>query len=202
MFLDIGANNGISAKVFRDMAPNAPILSIEPNEMLTSSLKRLARADAKFTYRVAAVGDSHGTLRIHVPSFHGVCLHTWAASDPERVITGIRADFGERVAHALRLIPVDAEIVRVDDLSVSPAIMKVDAEGCELSILTGARLTLQRSRPFLMVELVGPDRDEIDALLRSLGYVMRSYNVGTDDFGPFVEGQRNYFGFPEERWVP
>jgi hypothetical protein len=60
--------------------------------------------------------------------------------------------------------------VSLDSLRIPKAIrlVKIDAEGHELSVLKGMRDTLARDRPVLIVEMPSP---EARAMLASLGYV-------------------------------
>lgn len=52
-----------------------------------------------------------------------------------------------------------------------PALMLIDVEGAELSVLTGARATLERHKPLLVVEHHGRD-GALAAWLGALGYLM------------------------------
>jgi hypothetical protein len=60
--------------------------------------------------------------------------------------------------------------------------MKVDVEGGEADFLRGARATLTRLRPALVME-VFPDRmAEVLELLGGMGYTQRSGDLGNSNF--------------------
>jgi len=47
---------------------------------------------------------------------------------------------------------VDVPMIRMDDLGLSPDVIKMDVEDHEFEALSGARVTLEKSRPFIIVE--------------------------------------------------
>jgi len=48
--------------------------------------------------------------------------------------------------------------------------LKLDIEGMELEALRGARATIERHRPIMLVEAIKVDRTALDAMLREMGY--------------------------------
>jgi FkbM family methyltransferase len=67
--------------------------------------------------------------------------------------------------------------VAIDDLvftypGITPTLIKIDVEGMELPVLTGAINTIERYRPYLSVEYLG-DKAGIVGFLSQLGYRWR-----------------------------
>ena len=62
----------------------------------------------------------------------------------------------------------------VADVGVIPDFVKIDVEGFEYSVLTGASSLLQDKRPMLMIEIRDSNRDRCFRRLRELGYVLIS----------------------------
>jgi hypothetical protein len=48
--------------------------------------------------------------------------------------------------------------------------IKIDVEGHEMAVLEGARDTLGRCRPWLVVEALGGEQEKVRAFLAALGY--------------------------------
>lgn len=59
----------------------------------------------------------------------------------------------------------------IDSFGLEPAFIKIDVEGFELGVLQGARQTIARSLPVVMVE-VQADHKDIFEYFESLGYLM------------------------------
>ncbi|MDE1822390.1 MAG: FkbM family methyltransferase [Euryarchaeota archaeon] len=66
---------------------------------------------------------------------------------------------------------VTVDVVAIDDLQVSPSLLKVDVEGMEMEVLEGARSTVDRWSPKMIVETHSKVlRRCVDNFLGNLGY--------------------------------
>jgi Methyltransferase FkbM domain len=65
-------------------------------------------------------------------------------------------------------------VVRLDDLELAPAFIKIDVQGLELAVLKGLRRTIARHRPVILVEVNGSE--EMVAHMVSLGYAPHVYD--------------------------
>jgi len=158
LLIEVGANIGAhTVHLARLVGPKGMVLAYEPQRVIFQllcanlALNRLSNVRA----RRAAVGRRAGSLK--VPSldytgeanFGGVSLRRVAAGEPVRVI------------------PLDS--LRLDSLRL----LKVDVEGMEFEVLSGAGQLIARHRPLLYVE---NDRREnsrrLMRLIVRLGYQM------------------------------
>jgi FkbM family methyltransferase len=208
LFLDVGANDGISALSFRKFDKRYRILSLEPNPTLEPALKRIKSIDPLFEYKMMGAGASPARLQFFVPIYRGIVLHTFTSSSQEQVINSVRENFGDSVAAAIVIHPFEAEIIPLDDLKIDPAIIKVDAEGFDYDVLVGLERTIERSRPFIATEVSSSEYDRVKRYLDDRRYVLLSYAVNNDCFSadvasyrtgsPSASGQRNIFAVPQE----
>lgn len=113
-----------------------------------------------------------------------VAVHPVALGDRDTSAVHVRA--GRLIVDACGDIPVRTlDSYGLDDVSV----VKVDVEGWEQSVLSGARETLGRCRPVVYAEEHGAQRESVAQVLQPLGYRW----VG------FVRGER---GTPVSEWQP
>lgn len=213
LFLDIGANDGISALSFRKFDRDYRILSLEPNTMLEPQLERIKAKDPRFEYRILGAGSVPSRLQFFVPVYHGIVLHTFTASNRDRVLEGVTYCFGPSVAAAAQIKSVESDVVRVDDLNVDPTIVKIDAEGFEYDVLLGMERTLARSRPFVVTEIAWGEEDQSARYLQARDYAILAYDIAADRFSPPLDvfdtaadpdrsrlpGSHNYFAVPREK---
>lgn len=164
LILDIGANDGISSRAFRALAPKCAVLALEPNPCHVRKLSALAWRDPMFRCRVVAAGISPGRMTLHVPVYRGVALHTFAAPAERQVRRAVATAYGMKIANRCRLRSFEAEIVTIDSLDVSPVLIKIDAEGSDLAVLQGAAATIRRSRPVLILEWDPAMADRMDEI--------------------------------------
>ena len=206
LFLDVGANDGISVLSFRKFDQNYQIFSVEPNLMLEPALRKIRLKDKRFDFRMIGAGAVRSRVRFFVPTYRGIVLHTFTSSKPEQVRGALAATFGNSVAKSAKVEAVENDVIQLDDLNLDPTIIKIDAEGFDYQILLGLDATLARSRPFLVIELAWTERDDIASYLGARNYSLLAYDNASDRFSLDVEtyrsnkpGQRNFFAAPNEK---
>ncbi len=157
---DIGANVGFHAiSAARRIGPDAKVVCFEP---LPSNAKQIEynAASNKFTniqVVTAALGSSEGEA-----AFWTSRQPTWG----KLASVGKKPDkFANEVKVSLRRL--DSV---VDELKLPPpALIKMDVEGSEIDVLEGARKTLERYRPTLLIEAHGTNA-AIENFLVAIGY--------------------------------
>jgi FkbM family methyltransferase len=170
VFLDVGANVGQSALSFRAVNRTSPILSIEANPRLERDLRFVRRIVPRFDYRICAAAEATGTLTLHVPRYRGLAITGEASLDPAMTEDlywmrqqDVAGDAAER-----RLETVEVPSVRLDDLGLAPAFVKLDVQGAELTALRGLAATLAEHKPVILVERTAIE--DVTEFLAEFGY--------------------------------
>jgi FkbM family methyltransferase len=183
LFLDIGANDGISARSFRLFNKTAPILSIEANPCHERALKRTKAALDLFDYKLIAAGERRGELVLYTPVFRGIALTAYAAMD--------RNEAEQRLSHdmpssrdRLRFIETVVPVVPIDDLTLTPDFVKIDVEGSEIKVLRGMTATIERCKPVFMIEFDPRQAASIADILCPLGYRPYVFDMQAGAFRP------------------
>ncbi len=175
VFLDVGANAGMSALSFRIYNQTSSIMSIEPNPFHEKDLRFAGRLVKRFEYRMWAAGREDGTMTLHVPVYRNVPLTTEASLILEEVTgsVSLRARLGSRMDTSdFEVVACVVAVRRLDSLSLSPAFIKLDVQGFEYDALLGLEETLSRSFPVLLIET--PSK-EVRQLLASWQYDAFTY---------------------------
>jgi len=210
LFLDIGANDGVSAIGFRHIHSDYRIFSIEPNRYHEPTLKLVKKKLKRFDYLIAAAGSETGQKVLHMPFYSGVPVHTAASVRPEFVEHSMKGQFKNFGKEKIVILQQIVDVIRVDELNLAPDIIKIDAEGYDYQVLLGLAGTVSTHRPFLMVEyhpnLVG----DFEKFFQGVSYELFTYDYKQDCFFPFHSDTelktynktgiaRNIFCVPRER---
>ncbi len=206
LFLDVGANDGISALSFRKFDKGYRILSIEPNLKLEPALAKIKSQDERFDYKMVGAGAAPARVRFFVPSYGHVVLHTFTSGSREQVEAAIETSFGAAVAAGTTIDSIDNEVIRLDDLNLDPTIVKIDAEGFDYEVLQGLAETISRARPFIILEIAWSEDDKIVRFFAERDYAVLGYDVARDRFYTDAKalyattsGHRNSFAVPREK---
>lgn len=135
--VDVGANKGVYTWFLKDCS--RLVHAYEPNPKMFRFLRRLA--SDRVLVSPIAMSDETGPATLLVPRHGGKGYSNQGAS-----LSAIK------VAGEHRGVPVQAS--RLDDLGIADVgFIKIDVEGFELAVLEGARQTIARDRPAMLIEI-------------------------------------------------
>lgn len=197
---DIGSNDGeltVPAAAARaGTAPPVRVVAFEPQPVARSRL--MARAGeagltmalwgaAEVTVVPLALGDRDTMIELKVFSDDSFSsLYDRPAAERSRY------DLAETETIAVRMRPLDDLVA--GGVVPPPGVVKIDVEGAERAVLTGARATLEAHRPPVLMEFSCPNthnagyaRGELIDRLHALGYDLIGglfRNEDTSLYGP------------------
>ena len=166
VFCDIGANEGLYTQLInRKHKGKVEIHSFEPHpeqysQLLSSNCKNINTK----CYNVA------------VSNFVGKTKLWYEPNDPVNKFgaSTIMSELAvsRRLGDSMEYLEVDT--VTIDSLELAPNFIKIDAEGAETDILTGASDTIQKNKPIITIEYGtgGPENFHPKSvnILREYGY--------------------------------
>lgn len=157
--VDAGANKGVYTYFLARYAKHC--FAYEPNPKIHAILARAAR-DPKVTVRHAALSNAAGEATLMIPIRSGRISNQTGS---------LRGDLVSRQEH----LEVKVEACRLDDEPVGDVgFLKIDVEGFERAVIEGARATIERCRPVMLVEIeeknAGEKPEAIIDWIKGLGY--------------------------------
>jgi len=200
LFLDVGANDGVSALSFRKINKTYRIVSIEPNIYHANSLRRVKRKITDFDFMIAAAGDRESVMILYTPHYLGVPLHSAASLLLDQLRLSIESNFPGYIVKRIKYSSQEVKVITLDSLHLHPSIIKVDAEGYDMHVLRGLKCTIEYHRPYIMVENSQCTFNELSEFCNELSYVVLSYDYQTNKFRlDMKETVRNVFCIPGEK---
>lgn len=142
VFMDVGANVGAYLFTLENHLKPENIFAFEPNPQL---FKRLGRLFPKVNLSSVALSDISTIAEFKIPVINGEKVHTRGTLQ-----TSIKEKNEEKT------ILQKVEVKPLDDLDLKFRkldFIKIDVEGNEMQTLRGAKKTIQKFRPILMVEM-------------------------------------------------
>ena len=157
--VDVGANQGLFSYALSDIADR--VIAFEPNPDYAFFARWMLRGRAEV--HQLALSDASGRGTLYVPiSDDGMVLHF--AGNLQRTHSQFRS-----------MQTFDVEIRTLDEFGLMGVrFIKADVEGSEREVLDGARATIARDRPIILLELLsGTHADPADcaaAICEYFGY--------------------------------
>jgi FkbM family methyltransferase len=201
-FVDAGANDGLyTVFAARRVGDTGEVWAFEPSARELERLKHnLELNQAAARVFPIALADVPGTAELVIGDSEHSGQNTLGA-----------------FAYAVQTVRNETvEVRRLDDLiAESPLsrvdVLKIDIEGAEFRMLTGALSTLRRHRPMILFEMSedslrhqGSSRAQVLDLLRSESYLILAFEPNTGLPVPAADGvfTDNMIAFPKERDIP
>jgi FkbM family methyltransferase len=147
--------------------PLARVISFEPNPELADRITHRFAPDGHVSVVPLGLSDSAGELRLIVPAYNGWSFDGLASFEPEDGREWLSNHLWRFDGARYSEKEISCRTAPLDDFGLDPVFVKLDVQGHEHRALLGARETIARSRPVLLIEAPGP---EVNELLASLDY--------------------------------
>lgn len=160
--VDVGSNIGNHAVFFHDVMAVKAIDCFEPNK---ENFRRLEKSAPFATCHNAALSDKEGTV--------------FSVENPYNMGASYCAPNG------------DIPCKKLDSFYLYPDLIKIDAEGMECQVLTGAMETVKRCRPVMFVEHNTLENHyRFARILDGLDYVVRPFTKETWEMFEYIPKEK------------
>jgi FkbM family methyltransferase len=171
--IDIGANQGFYS--FALARRFERVLAFEPNPSIVTDLERCSVGRIEL-HRVALSAEA-GSRELYVPQVGGVEQHGWASFDRFN-LPGVT-----------ETSPLEVPVRSLDSYRLEAVdFIKIDVEGHEPEVLSGAMDTLRRNQPVVLAEVRASNFERVRAMFDSLDYTVSRLIDGV--LVPWTEAQR------------
>jgi FkbM family methyltransferase len=172
--IDIGANNGqISVEFAHLVGDMGKVISFEPQRIIFQQLCAnvfVNGLDNVYTYNVA-LGDKVGLTYVEKPNY----------------FDNGYVNFGD--VHILETNDENVEKVEIKTVDSyefeNVGLIKIDAQGFESYILSGAINTINKHRPYIFIEIeedqlkkYGFDEQSLISQIEKMGYIVKRFHIG------------------------
>ncbi|HTV90857.1 MAG TPA: FkbM family methyltransferase [Stellaceae bacterium] len=167
--IDCGANLGVhTVEWARQMTEWGTVIAIEAQERIFYSLCGNITINNCMNARAiwAAVGAQPGKMRIPTPDYNQPASFGSLELRRRKGAEYIGQDINYDHDHC-----ADVDVISIDRLELKRVdFVKIDVEGMEIDVLTGARSTIKREKPAMIIEVIKSERSQIKSFLTEFGY--------------------------------
>ena len=173
--IDCGANIGVHTIEWAKLMTNwGSVLSIEAQERVYYALAGNIAINNCFNAIAlnAAVSSESGVMQIPSPnylvpsSFGSLELRQRAGNE----FIGQPIDYAQNTVEVRKIALDEFNLPRVD-------LIKIDVEGMEMEALEGAKATIERSLPVMLIEKIKTDAGHLRQWLETRGYVILDVGI-------------------------
>ncbi|MDB3945458.1 FkbM family methyltransferase [Gammaproteobacteria bacterium] len=190
LFLDIGANNGLSALSFNHIQPNYKIFSVEISHYNRRDLDKLKQNIETFDYKIVGVSDQPGEYTLYTPVYWGIAITLLSSLDLKWLKAEVNRTFLSKYISKISYKEQLVQVVILDELcfelNLAPSIVKIDAEGSDMKILKSMEQTVELHRPYIMVEYSPLQLETLLSFCQKFGYNLFLFNDTLSYFEEFV----------------
>jgi FkbM family methyltransferase len=169
VILDIGAHKGESIKNFLKYKPDSIIYAFEPNKNLAKNLKKKFSTNKQVSIFDCAVSNEK-KLYLFIPYINGYPFSGLSSVNKEFVLERLDNYYSFNYQEKISFRKVKIKTITIDELSIKPDLIKIDAEGYEYEILKTAIKTTKESKPIFIIEYNNNSFIKINNLLAKYGY--------------------------------
>lgn len=152
-YVDVGANQGQSIESILLYRPEARIVSFEANRDLADRLAARYKNQPNVQIVAKGLSDSPGQFVLFIPSYMGFVYDALASFNRGSAVYTLNKEtllgFDPM---KLTLAEYECTVETMDMQHLEPVFIKVDVEGYTYKVLYGARETLKKYEPILLVE--------------------------------------------------
>lgn len=196
VFLDVGANIGVTSYHAAIMYPTTNIFSFEPIPLNLSILQKIVKRYQlnNVTIVPKALSNQNGELTMVLPKEQNVTLHGLA-----HVVHDSMEKFNEGDNYKVEAVSLDTWIDEQKIQKIKG--IKLDVENFEFIVLTGAKKILTELRPVIFTEL-WDNQNRIDCfdIFTSNNYkITVADKDGLIDYNPSLHQTQNFIMVPLDR---
>ena len=188
VYLDVGANRGLSTDAILTKTRNSRVILFEPNARVGHRLRRMYAHHPRVTVYAIGLGEETGRYSLYVPCYRRWSFDSLGSMSEVHARDWLKDALYFYNERRLTVRRQPCAVKPLDSLNLKPFFIKLDVQGHELAVLKGGLQTLRRHEPVLLVE--APDA-EVTEYLAAFGYEPYAYERGRFKAG--VMGKLNTF---------
>jgi FkbM family methyltransferase len=181
--IDVGANEGLYTYALSRYFGKVYAFEVNPDlaQDLAKDIEMGGISNVEVRHQGLSSKQEEEEVTLYIPIQNGKLLTGWASFSPDNC-PGIFEQEEKQVS-----------VCSLDSLHLGKvSFIKIDVEGHELEVLKGSLKTIEKDRPYILVEIKDSNLEPVSSWFESLSY--RKYQLS--DFIDVVPSVENYIFLP------
>lgn len=176
VYVDVGSNRGeaITSMLIMNKT-KTKIIGFEPNYETYKKLADYVANKQLVTVHNLGLGTQNSTSTLYVPFYRNWMFDGLASFNYKNAKDWLRNRMYGYNEALLTIKESNCTVKKLDDFDLKPYFIKIDVQGLELEVLQGARETLKKNMPLLLIESLN---QECMDYLSPLGYQFYHFKSG------------------------
>ncbi len=150
--VDIGASDGLCFKSINYLGFKNNYIAFEVLKQNIKSLKKIKEKYFNFDFYNIGLGDKNSNLTIFTPVYKNIYLNNWSSFSKKECIENLKLRKFNLNFKKLKFFKTNIGQRKLDYFKLKPTFIKIDVEGYEKKVLSGALNTIKKFRPIIYVE--------------------------------------------------
>jgi len=173
VFIDIGTNRGESLLSMNIVhGEKNKIIGFEPNPHVYKKARKAFNNKEHITIHNVGLSNAQGLFSLYIPFYRKWMFDGLSSFDYQAASSWLRTRLWRYNEKLFSIKKVNCKVMTLDDYNLNPYFIKIDVQGLELQVLEGAKKTIQKYRPIILIESIN---DQIRAYLKEYGYEYYAY---------------------------
>ena len=153
LFLDVGANDGISVKTLKLYNKKLKTFSVEINEVNKSNLELLKKKYNNYNFILAGASDKNYNSVLYQAYFKQYHLSPFDSLSLQEIKSSLKNNlFDKKRIRKIVIKKKKVKLIKLDTLNLKPKIIKIDIQGHEYQCIQGLMKTIKKYKPLILLE--------------------------------------------------
>ena len=150
--VDVGASDGLYYKSLRHLGIENKYNAFEPLAKNKKFLNKINKKDKSFKFHMNALGNKNSKLKIYTPFYKDHFLYNWSSFSINECKYNLKLRNFNVNQKELKFKENRVKQKKLDLFKLAPVLIKIDVEGYESEVLSGAMRTIRKFKPIIYVE--------------------------------------------------
>lgn len=188
IFIDIGSNRGEAIlSMLLEKSLQNEVVGFEPNPLIFDKLYKYYSSEERVEVKNIGIGEEVGEFDLYVPFYRKWMFDGLSSFKKLEAEDWLKTRLWNFKQKHFSIKKVNCLVTELDSFNFKPYFIKIDVQGFELEVLKGAKQTLEKYEPILLIESIDEPTMKLLSQYRYefYSYESKEFKKGTGELNTF-----------------